>query len=91
MKKFFAAILSAILLSLALLSLAACKTEELGSLTDFSRPYTGIYSCEELSLSGEDKLASFEELSLELGRGGEFTIRYKLRKGSEGAFRDSTK
>ncbi len=74
------------MLSFALIALAACKTEEeLGSLTDFSRPYTGMYFCEELTLSGEDKLASFEDLSLELGRGGAFTIRYKMRKGGEGS------
>ena len=86
MKKFFASVAAVIALLAALLGLAACDTEkELGSLEDLSKPYAGIYLCEKLTLSGEDKLPAFEHIRLELGRGGGFTIRYKTQKGNEGS------
>ena len=85
MKRILAAILSAAVLCVGLLCLAGCDTEEeLGSLEDLSRPYAGIYLCEELTLAGEDKLASFEDIRLELCRGGEFTVSYKRVTGGEG-------
>ena len=86
MKKIFAALISAVALLAALFGLAACDTEkELGSLEDFSRPYAGVYSCEELTFAGEDKLASFEYIRLELQYGGGFTVKYRTKGGNAGS------
>lgn len=85
MRKFFLAFAASAALLGCIFGFAACDTEELGSLEDLSRPYTGVYLCEELTLSGEDALESFEYIRLELKYGGDFTVGYKTKSGSAGA------
>ncbi len=86
MRKIFLGSAVALALACAVFGLTACDTEkELGSLEDFSKPYTGIYECEELTLGGEDKLDAFDYIKLDLGDDGNFTLSYKTQQGNAGS------
>lgn len=64
---------------------AGCGTKELGPLKDVSRPYAGVYACEELLVGGNDLLGEFETLSLELGQDGGFVASYETKEGTKGS------
>lgn len=66
----------------SLCTMAGCEVEEMGSLESLSKPYTGVYECEKMLLSGEDVLDDFAYLRLELEYGGNFTLSYKKKDGS---------
>ncbi len=86
MKKIFGA-LSCLLAVSLLFCLAACqKAEDLSSLKDISRPYTGIYRCEKITVGGMDLTGKFEKLSLELKGNGNFVISYQTAEGNEGGY-----
>lgn len=71
---------------ICLFALCGCAVEDMSSLPDISRPYAGLYECEELSLSGEDMTKKFEFVRLELGYGGEFKLLYRTASGNEGGY-----
>ena len=58
----------------------------MGSLPELSKPYVGVYECEELSLGGEDMLGKFEKIQLELEYKGDFTLSYETLEGVEGEY-----
>ena len=66
----------------SLCTMAGCEVEEMGSLESLSKPYTGVYECEKMLLSGEDVLTDFTYLRLELAYGGDFTLSYKRKDGA---------
>ncbi len=86
MKKFVCGTIVAILAAAAVL-LCACDAEQMGQLKDVSRPYTGVYACETLTLGGRDMKAKFEKLTLELEQDGSFTLSYVTAAGGEGSYR----
>ena len=73
-------------LLLGLLVFCACDVEEMSSLSEFSRPYSGVYTCEKLSLGGEDMLGHFDRLELELEYGGSFKLSYETAAGLKGEY-----
>lgn len=69
-----------------LLALCACDVSKMQSLEEFSRPYSGVYTCEELTLGGEDMLGQFDRLELELDYSGSFKISYETAAGQRGEY-----
>lgn len=64
--------------------LCACDVSGMGSLPDLSKPYTGVYECEVLTLGGEDAKEKFDFIRLELKGGGTFSLAYRTSEGKEG-------
>ena len=85
MKKFVRVLLVAFC-SMAVFLLAGCETENLSSLKDISRPYTGVYECEKISLGDRDMTDKFEKLTLELKPDGTFTAAYETAEGRQGSY-----
>lgn len=84
-KKSLIAILLTVLCALFLF--CACeKVEDMGSLPDLSKPYTGEYVLKKLTLGGEDYTEKFESVKLELDYDGEFELTYKEKDGQEGSY-----
>ena len=63
-----------------------CNVEEMSTLREISRPYAGEYKCKKLNLGGEDVLANFRFLKLELANGGTFTLKYEDVRGGRGEY-----
>ena len=83
-KKSFFLLLLTILL--ALLILCACeRVEDMGSLPDLSKPYTGEYTLKKLTLGGEDFTEKFD-VKLNLTYDGEFKFSYKEEDGLSGSY-----
>lgn len=81
-------ILCALAALLCLFALCSCgKVEEMSSLYEISRPYTGEYVCERLLLGGEEYTEKFDYIKLKLGYNGKFTLTYRDAEGREGSFR----
>ena len=70
----------------SLLLLGGCNVSEMGSLPELSKPYVGVYECEELSLGGEEMLGKFEKIQLELEYKGDFTLSFLTLEGMEGEY-----
>lgn len=68
---------------------AGCDVEELGSLSDISRPYAAEYKCVKLLFGGKDLLGEFAKLVLSLDRSGGFSLAYEDRAGRKGGYRGS--
>lgn len=85
MKKKLIALFSAII-ALAALCLSACDVEKMTTLPQLSKPYLGLYECEELTLGGEDLLGEFESLNLELKYGGEFELSSEKKDGGKWSY-----
>ena len=84
-KKFFIALLLTVLCTLFLF--CACeKVEDMGSLPDLSKPYTGEYTLKKLTLGGEDFTDKFDSVKLDLGYDGEFKLSYKEKEGQSGSY-----
>ena len=84
-KKLFVAILLTMLC--ALFVLCACeKVEDMGSLSDLSKPYTGEYTLKKLSLGGEDYMDKFDSVKLTLTYDGGFKLTYKEKDGQSGSY-----
>ena len=71
---------------LSLFLLGGCDVSEMGSLAELSKPYVGVYECEELSLGGEEMLEKFEKIQLELEYKGDFTLSFLTLEGMEGEY-----
>ena len=84
-KKSFIAILFTMLC--ALLLLCACeKVEDMGSLPDLSKPYTGEYVLKKLTLGGQDYTEKFDYVKLKLDSDGKFVLSYKEKDGQSGSY-----
>ena len=84
-KKSFIAVLLTVLCALFLF--CACeKVEDMGSLPDLSKPYTGEYTLKKLTLGGEDFTDKFDSVKLDLGYDGEFKLSYKEKEGQSGSY-----
>ena len=79
-------ILLFVTLFVSLFVLCACNTEDMGSLSDLSKPYAGQYECTTLTLGGEDQTKRFEYIRLELDSKGSFRLSYRTTEGSEGSY-----
>lgn len=66
--------------------LAGCDAQELGSLSDLSRPYAGVYKCEKITIGGKDMSETFSVFELELEGDGAFELRYETSWGGEGSY-----
>ena len=83
-KKSFIAIFLTVLC--ALFVLCACeKVEDMGTLPDLSKPYTGEYTLKKLTLGGQDYKDKFESVKLTLKADGKFTLSYKEKEGQSGS------
>lgn len=76
-------ILFSVILGFSLLAFSGCSVDEMSSLPEITKPYTGVYECESLMLGGRDFLPHFEKLYLELEPSGSFALHYSAdgRKG----------
>ncbi len=74
----------AAILAFSICAFTACDAQKLSSLEDLSRPYAGVYECEQLRYGDEDKSGAFEYLRLTLENSGKFVLSYKTVKGAEG-------
>ncbi len=84
-KNRFVAVLFTILC--ALFVLCACeKVEDMGSLPDISKPYTGEYLLQKLTVGGEDFTEKFESVKLNLGYDGKFKLSYAEKEGKRGGY-----
>ena len=84
-KKSFIAILLTMLCVLFIL--CACeRVEDMGSLPDITKPYTGEYVLKKLTLGGEDYTEKFDSAKLSLDYGGEFKLTYKDKDGHTGSY-----
>ena len=54
------------------------------SLKEISKPYFGVYECERARFGDKDLLLNYAKLTLELQRGGVFTLHYCENNGREG-------
>ena len=79
-------LLCVVVFCLSLLALGGCNVNEMGSLSDLTKPYSGLYECESIMLGGTELTEKFEKLYLELGYGGDFTIVYRGADGVKGEF-----
>ena len=71
----------------ALFLFCACeKVEDMGSLPDLSKPYTGEYALKKLTLGGEEYTEKFEYVKLNLDGDGKFALSYKEKKGQSGSY-----
>lgn len=57
---------------------------ELTTLPEISKPYVGVYECEELYFGGEEWLGRFDFLELSLERYGEYVLRFREKGGRSG-------
>ncbi|MDE5548102.1 MAG: hypothetical protein K2J30_03810 [Clostridia bacterium] len=73
------------LLCLAL-TLSACEVAEMSTLPELTKPYTGVYKCESLTLGGQDMTEKFPKLELELLYNGTFSLSYEDEEGGEGEY-----
>ena len=71
---------------LSLFLLGGCDVSEMGSLPELSKPYVGVYECEELTLGGEEMLEKFEKIQLELEYKGDFTLSFLTLEGMKGEY-----
>lgn len=84
-KKSFIAVLLTVFCALFLF--CACeKVEDMGSLPDLTRPYTGEYVLKKLTLGGEDYTEKFDSVKLNLGYNGKFRLSYKEADGQSGNY-----
>ena len=84
-KKSFIAIFLTMLC--ALLLFCACeKVENMGTLPDLSKPYTGEYALKKLMLGDKDFTEKFEYAKLSLNNDGSFTLSYKEKEGQSGSY-----
>lgn len=87
MKKFAQAVFLTFSAIMLLIFLVGCDTAgEMGSLKDISKPYTGMYECENLSIGGRDMTDKFESVTLELKGDGRFEVFYRTTAGREGGY-----
>lgn len=86
MKKFAHMFIFAICFLCVLLLVGCDRAGEMGSLKDISKPYTGMYECENLSIGGRDMTDSFESVTLELKGDGKFLLQYRTAAGKEGDY-----
>lgn len=84
--KWFALAIFTAFSAVILLFCAGCDAKEPGPLKDVSRPYTGIYDCERLSLGDKDMTDKFEKFSLELMRDGAFKASFETKEGNVGSY-----
>ena len=71
----------------ALFVLCACeKVEDMGSLPDLSKPYTGEYTLKKLTLGDKDYTENFESVKLTLKPDGKFTLTYEEKEGQSGGY-----
>ncbi len=54
------------------------------SLTEITRPYLGVYQCQQLLFDGKDILDSFDYIKIELKSDGEMVAFYKDKHGKCG-------
>lgn len=71
---------------LALMGLCGCNVENMSSLTEISKPYVGIYECEELSIGGVEQREAYKKLKLELDAEGRFALTYATTEGQKGEY-----
>ena len=84
-KKSFIVLFLTMLCTLFLL--CACeKVEDMGSLPDLSKPYTGEYTLKTLTLGGQDYKERFEVCKLNLKSNGQFVLSYKEKAGQSGSY-----
>ncbi len=74
------------MLLICLLLTSACSVSEMSTLSDLSKPYAGIYKCEQILLGGEDQSEQFENLSLGLSYNGRFELKYSGKSGGRGGY-----
>lgn len=65
-------------------SMAGCDVQKMSTLSELSRPYAGVYTCDSIRLGGQ--VISDSALSLELTYGGDFTLTYRTPNGDFGAW-----
>ena len=71
----------------ALFIFCACeKVEDMGTLPDLSKPYTGEYTAKKLMLGDKDFSDKFEYVKLTLKPSGQFTLSYKEKEGQSGSY-----
>ncbi len=75
-----------LLLTCCALLLCGCDVNEMTTLKELSRPYTGEYQCKTLRLGDEDLLPMFESLRLGLDGNGTFELCWRDTFGGEGSF-----
>lgn len=76
-------------LFLSLGSLAGCEVSKMSRLEDITVPYAGVYECEEMLFGGRDVTAEYP-MTLELGYGGSFSLRYAGQETLAGKYRVDT-
>ena len=54
-----------------------------GSLTDITKPYLGMYECQNATLGEDDIIDDFSYVRLELHPDETFTLYYRKKKGKE--------
>lgn len=66
--------------------LSGCNVSEMSTLSDLSKPYVGLYECEQIQLGNQDMTDRFKYIRLELGYGGEFELTYQTKEGNKGGY-----
>ena len=70
-----------------LLLFSACeKVEDMGTLPDLSKPYTGEYALKRLMLGDKDFTEKFEYVKLTLEPDGQFLLSYKDKAGQSSGY-----
>ena len=54
------------------------------SLTEITRPYLGVYECEQLLIDGEDCLDDFKYIKIQLQTGGQMSVEFVDKQGKKG-------
>ncbi len=54
-----------------------------GSLTEISKPYLGVYECQQAKLGEEEYLDKFSYIQLELFPKGKYVLRYAEKDGEK--------
>ena len=69
---------------ITLLFCSGCSVDEMSTLPDISKPYTGVYECQSLTLGGQDYSEKFDKLYLNLKYDGTYTLVWRGVNGEKG-------
>lgn len=71
-------------LCFTLLFCCGCDVNEMSTLSDLSKPYTGVYECRTLMLGGQDYKEKFDKLYLDLKYDGTYSLVWQGVNGEKG-------
>ena len=64
-------------LCFTLVCACGCSVKDMGTLSDLTKPYAGLYECKTITLGGRELKEDFSKLLLELKSNGTYVFSYE--------------